>query len=110
MKCAELSERHSSLWERCPHCGEPGLFPNVRAAQAEAGDLDRRYQAAKPSADPQILAQFEGAMSFSRSVLNRSIFEVMRLATSDSQLYNTYYQQLESEARIPEGNEWDAIR
>ena len=110
MLCKRCENLIPPSWVRCPHCAEPGLFPNVRAAQDEVAELIQRYEQAARIANPGVLAAFVEEMSSSRAVLNRPLEEVIRLAVSDNHLYNSFEQQIESEARIPEGNYWDSIR
>jgi hypothetical protein len=49
-------------------------------------------------------------MEVSRAVIARSESETLRLATTTKQLYATYYEQLESKIRLPDGDEWDVVR
>lgn len=100
----------------CPHCARPGLFPNVRAAQAseEAADLDRRYQTALKSACDRgcelVIRDFEQAVQGARAVIARSFHEVFRIATSDNEMCATYYQLVRAQVKLPTGDKWDALR
>jgi len=101
---------------RCPHCAQPGLFPNVRAAasDAEKNALGSRYayflgEAERRGCRNAVLA-FENAASRSQAVICRPPSEVLRLASSDRELYGTYYKALSAGVRLPEGNEWDQLR
>jgi hypothetical protein len=102
--------------ERCPHCGRPGLYPNVDFAseEAEIAALEDRYRAARRALADRGLAQAteacETALGASRAVIARSLGEVQRLASSDKQGYATYYQLIEAEARFPDGDDWDLLR
>lgn len=102
--------------ERCPHCAQPGLFPNVRAAQAtsERQALDRRYQAALREAEGRgaraVVESFEAAAQASQAVMARPLRELDRLASSDRELLSTYYNLLQAEVRLPHGNDWDRLR
>jgi len=102
--------------ERCPHCARPGIFWNVIAADdgEERGELLNRYNTAKADAQrrgvDKVLADFEQAAAASVAVIARSESEVLRLATTTKQLYATYYEQLESNIRLPDGDEWDVVR
>lgn len=102
--------------ERCPHCGEPGIYWNVLAAQeaSEVAALDRRYAVAKKDAASRKadgpLQDFESAIAGSRAVIARTESEVLRLATSTRQLYGSYYQQIEGGVRLPDGDDWDTWR
>ena len=102
--------------ERCPHCARPGLFPNVQLAEAlvEKEELEKRYEQARLSAGKRgtidKLDEFEQVVSQSRAVLARPLSELMRLASSDKQLYASFYQLVESEVKLPSGDKWDKIR
>lgn len=103
-------------WERCPHCALPGLFPNVRAAEASAEReaLGRRYEGAlRTAADcgtGEKIAQFEEAVAGSKAVLARSMRELDRLSSSDQELFTTYYGLLRGEVWLPHDNKWDRLR
>jgi hypothetical protein len=100
----------------CPHCGRPGLFPNVDAATdpPERAALQQRYETAKSNAKSRGVAdkllRFEELLNSSRAVISRPLGEVQRLVSSDSQLYATYYQLLEAGVRLPSGSKWDVLR
>src|ERR1700686_4007359 len=100
----------------CPHCGRPGYFWNVLAADDpdERAALDRRYQAARTDAIARKadggLQNFENALAGSSAVISRSQSDVLRLATNTRQLYGTYYQMVEAGLRLPDGDEWDVLR
>jgi hypothetical protein len=114
--CPECSNNIPQPAERCPHCGKPGIFWNVQAAQdaTEQAALEQRYQSAKNAAIAQgsnlPLQDFEVAVAKSRAVIARSLSDVLRLVTSDKQLYATYYQMREAGLRLPEGSKWDVLR
>ena len=100
----------------CPHCGRPGLYPNVEDAEDpdERAALDRRYQAALTESATrgadQALKDFEAATANSRAVLARSPSELLRMANSDHELYATYYKLIRAGVRLPTGGEWDFRR
>jgi hypothetical protein len=100
----------------CPHCGRPSYYPNVDMANEvdERAALENRYQAAKRDAVSRNadvpLQDFENSVRVSQAVLARSDIEVHRLASSDKQLYATYYQLTEAGVRLPEGDQWDMLR
>src|SRR6266571_2723029 len=102
--------------DKCPHCGLPGLFPNVRAAAdpSEIAALERRYRSAKQDTLARCagksLDDFEVAVANSMAILARSDNELQRLATSDNELYATYYQLLAAGVRLPAGDKWDTLR
>jgi hypothetical protein len=114
--CPDCTNEIPQPAERCPHCGRPGVFWNVIAAEdpAERAALERRYKAAKADAvarnADRNLQDFENALGESKAVIARSEIEVNRLASSDRQLYATYYELTESGIRLPEGEQWDILR
>src|SRR2546430_6468060 len=98
--CNECHNEVPQPSERCPHCGRPGYFWNVIAAEdpAETSALERRYLAAKREAigrgADKALQDFENVLSGSKAVITRSESEVLRLATSTRQLHATYYRMI----------------
>lgn len=114
--CPECSNEIPQPAERCPHCGRPGIFWNVIAATeaVEQAALDGRYRTAIADATSRkvanIVQDFEAAVSQSSVVIARQEGEVLRLATSTRQLYGSYYQQIESGLRLPDGDQWDIVR
>jgi hypothetical protein len=114
--CSDCGNEFIVSEERCPHCGRPGLYPNVYAAKEadEAKALQARYDSAKRDAAARgvasTVAGFEAEVAASRAVIARSDAEVQRLITSDNQLYATYYKLIGSGVRLPDDNKWDALR
>lgn len=100
----------------CPVCREAVGFPNVRACDTpdEKVALDARYRNAMRSARGKgsrtILRRFEDAVGRSKAVICRSLSVVQRFMSDDEQLYNTFYNMVDSNARIPEDNRWDRSR
>lgn len=101
---------------QCPHCGRPGLFPNVRAASQpeERAALDRRHADARRDADARgcgtVADAFLAKVDGSRAVIARPFGEVERLARNDREVYSTYYKQVEAEIRLPDASQWDPLR
>lgn len=116
ISCPECTNEIPQPAERCPHCGRPGYFWNVISADDadERAALERRYQAAKADAVSRradgCLEDFENATDGSKAVIVRPEHDILRLATSTRQLYGTYYQQIEAELRLPDGEKWDTFR
>jgi hypothetical protein len=114
--CPECKNDIPQPAERCPHCGRPGIFWNVIAASdaAEQVALDSRYVTAMADAVSRgvvhVVQDFESVVSKSGAVIARSEGEVLRLATSTRQLYATYYQQVDSGLKLPDGDEWALVR
>jgi hypothetical protein len=102
--------------DRCPHCGRAIDFPNIRAAEdpLEKDALKRRYNTAKKEmlalGRENTLLSFERAIADSNAVIARSVNEVYRLASSDSEVYSTFYKILDSGIRLPRGDKWDILR
>ena len=101
---------------QCPHCARPSRFPNVLDASddTEKQSLDRRHQTAIQEADARgcgtQVRLFEAEAACSRAVLARSVLVVEQLATSDCQLYATYYKLIRAGVRVPTGEKWDKLR
>ncbi len=116
IKCEFCPYTFPDSLSSCPHCARPALFPNVSRAERanEREALSNRYQAAVQGAEKRgceaTVQAFEAEAARSESVIARSYAETLRLATADHNLYSTYYQQLESDLRVPEGSKWDLLR
>jgi len=86
----------------------------VRAAQGEQPALDRRYQDALAEAGTrgadQAAQQFEAAAQTSKAVIARPLRDIERLASSDRELYPTFYGLIEGEVRNSFGDKWDDMR
>ena len=114
--CAHCKNDMPGSASICPHCGRPGLYPNVRAAEdpAEVAALDGRYLAAFNDATARgadaNLRDFEGKIKQSRAVLARTANELQRLATSDNQIYATYYDLLRAGVISHAGDRWALLR
>jgi hypothetical protein len=114
--CKDCGNDIPLSWNFCSHCGRPGLFPNVRAAQMEPERtaLDARYQAALRAAEGRgcrkVAEEFEAEARRSKAVISRALQEAEILAGSDQELYTTYYKKLDAEIRLPHGNKWDRLR
>lgn len=115
-KCDHCSNVIPPSAERCSACALPGTFPNVRAAEqdAETQALETRYQGAIGDAaargDEVRVREFETATSGSVAVIARSVNELVRLASSENELYATYYGLSDGGSRIPKGDKWDRLR
>jgi hypothetical protein len=114
--CSDCGNSFHLSQPQCPHCGRPGLYGNVYAAEDadEVNALEERYQLAKHDAATRgsdtAIGNFETALLNSQAVIARPVNEVQRLATSDNELYATYYQLLNSPIRLPTGEKWDVLR
>lgn len=57
-----------------------------------------------------MLDDFEAAATASQAVLARSPGELLRLATSDREIYATFYDLIEGGIRVPASDHWDFRR
>jgi hypothetical protein len=117
LTCGYCSNTFPLSCDRCPHCGEPGIFSNVRAAEekAEQQALLKRYdkaikEALARGADSVVNAFEVEITAKAVAVIARSANEVQRLATSDNEVYATFYQLTEARVKVPKGEKWDALR
>lgn len=117
MRCRFCLNDFEMPAERCPHCAEPGIFPNVEATQEQKGmnELDLHWRAALADAATRgcdaIVQEFAAACTgSSKAVISRWIDEIERLARTDKQIYASYYQQRRAQLRQPDGDKWDALR
>jgi hypothetical protein len=116
VRCRACSNEFEMPAERCPHCAEPGIFPNVEATQEQKDldELDRRLQNALVHAGARgcgaLVQDFAAACAGSQAVISRWIDEIERLARTDKQVYASYYQQRRAQLRQPDGDRWDALR
>lgn len=116
MDCPLCGSPVSENLRNCPACQADVGFPNVRAAEQpeERDALLKRVEEAKVSTAARncsdVLQDFMLTVLSSRVVLCRGFSVLARLASSDTQLYATYYGEIEAESRLPEDNEWDRFR
>ncbi len=116
MKCTNCKEEVPMHVRSCVVCGADVGFPNVRAASTveESSALQLRFDESKKHADShgcsEILDSFRTAVANSSAVVCSSLSKVHELLSSDNLLYQTFYQVIGSEGRLPENNEWDKIR
>ena len=114
--CTHCGHDFPATRDHCPHCGWPLLAPNVAAAGTpdETAALERRYAEAVAALEErgarEAGAALEAALQGSRCVCARAVAEVHRLATSDRQLYATFYEMVEAGVVVPEDGEWDRRR
>ncbi|GGF74933.1 hypothetical protein GCM10011332_31220 [Terasakiella brassicae] len=88
----------------------------MRAAndKAELDALENRVNTAEEYAKAQNctnqLNAFEADVKTSGAVICRPLGEIKALTASNNVLYTTFYNQVDGQQRIPEDNEFDAIR
>lgn len=116
MKCPSCGSPVPASVRDCPACQMDVGFPNVRAAELpqERQALLARLDVARVSAEAGrynvVLEDFIAAVLDSRVVLCRSLLLLSRLASADTELFATYYGEVEGGSRFPEDNEWDKLR
>jgi len=116
MKCLNCHEEIPEHVRSCVVCGADAGYPNVRAAlhSEETTALELRVKEAEENANLQgcdgILKSFRKDVANSSAVVCCSLGKLNELASSDNLLYQTFYQAIGSEARLPEDNEYDTIR
>lgn len=100
----------------CVVCGADAKVPNLRAANIkdEVEALRQRVRNAEREAALQgcekVFNDFRKAVASSSAVVCRSLGQVSDVVSSDNQLFATFYQNVNGDARLPEDNEWDRIR
>lgn len=116
ISCPECANEIPQPAQQCPHCGRPGRFWNVIAAEdaQERDALKHRYDGAKADAVKRgadaVLQHLESALTNSTAVMARSESELLLVAGNTRRLFATYYQQIESGSRLPDGDEWAGVR
>jgi RNA polymerase subunit RPABC4/transcription elongation factor Spt4 len=113
VSCAFCTNNVPPSASRCPHCGQPSLFPNVVIAHSEQSSLQNRYDnaisLALTSGAITNVNDFERTVNKSCAVVNRSLSELQRLVGSDFEVYATYYRLSEG-IRLQKGEEFDSLR
>jgi hypothetical protein len=101
---------------QCPHCGWPGLYPNVVQAELERTEWQDRHQqalgACAADLDP-VARRFENTVGDSHAVMCVKASEAHRIVFADNELKATYYATADTRfprAQPPEGTDWNAIR
>lgn len=113
MDCTFCKNNIPPSVSRCPHCGQPSLFPNVNIANEEQSFLQDRYEKAVAEALARgaeaNVEGFEKILDKSYAVINRSLNELERLIGSDFEVYATYYHLSEG-IRLQKGEKFDSLR
>ncbi len=99
---------------RCEVCEEPVGFPNVRLAEKESATLQSKYEDSLASIDAReirpIIDIFEDSLQSARVVVAKSLDSFIATLNSGNQLITTFYNQVASNARLAENNDWDPYR
>ncbi len=116
MKCTNCGEEAPDFMCSCVVCGYNLGYPNVRAALLNMEVDALKYRVEKVENDinlkkcDSILKDFRDTVAHSSAVINCSLGRIYELASSDNNLYTTFYQAVGSESRLPENNGWDKAR
>lgn len=100
----------------CPMCGQDAGFPNVRLAGSdrERAAVTERLARGQVSADTRNsrvqLDAFGQAVLQSRAVMNRSLGALHSWVNGANPLFISFHQQVRSQSRGPQDNEWDRQR
>lgn len=103
VRCSNCNHSFNEADDRCPKCAADVGFPNVRAAAAEAGALDKRYQTAFDLARKQgshdSLTNFEAHMQRTFAVINVKLGFLYSFVSDDKLLYTNYHRAVSSQTR-----------
>jgi hypothetical protein len=114
IKCAKCGNKVSFHRRTCEVCENDIGFPNVRLAKDEEGELLARYKEAFESASAKnttdVLVSFEKFLENTNVIITRSLSKLIELANQENQMLTTFYSDINANARIAGGNEWDRGR
>ena len=116
MKCPQCGHDVRDHERNCPVCQRDCGYPNVRAAERpeEVRALEERLRSAEAAAAARgcesVLVEFRNAARSSLAVLCQSLSKVMKLVSSDNELYASFYQLVGLGARRPEDTEIEMQR
>ncbi len=116
MKCTNCREEVPDHVRSCVVCGTDVGYPNVRAAlrDEELSALKLRVKEVEDDVSlrgcESVLAKFCQHAAKSSAVVGCPLGKINDLLSSDKQLYETFYQAVGGESRLPEDNEPDKIR
>lgn len=112
-KCKSDIPAHVTL---CIVCGANVGYPNVRYAERpeEKAALERRLTEARISAvakgSSERLAAFGQAVSASKAVICKPLGDLDSMVKGDGQLMQAYHPAVRAQLRMPQNNEFDAVR
>lgn len=94
LTCENCGEDVQDIEERCPTCGDPAGFPNVRVAYREQDELENRYneaiELARSNGYEASLQEFDESMSSSYAVINDKLRFIFQFITNEKALYSNY--------------------
>jgi len=114
--CRNCRTEIPSYVDRCVGCGHDVGFPNDRAAAAftEVDALNRNYQQARArcatTGTAAVADLLETELRASTAVICKPWGVINTLLNRDSRLLQTFHQEVESEGRTPEANDFDRER
>jgi len=104
--CSNCGAHVRAHEKNCKSCDTFCGYPNVRKAEDEVRELDRRYDSAVGAANGRsrgaIFAAYERALADSVAVVCRSLDQVKALLSVDSAVYTSFYRQRSSGGRRAE--------
>lgn len=115
-KCEFCSETVPGAANQCPHCWQPGLFPNVRQAMnpLEQTSLDARYTESVSMATSRGFSQavelLQDILSRTTVVVSMKALNFLHFISSNRSLYSNFYKLTQAGCRIPEDDEWSMLR
>lgn len=114
--CAKCGAPIPDHVDRCVGCAADVGFPNVRAARREeqVSALKRRYRRAKRQSAlrgvDKLVNLLEAQLKQSVAVICKPWGEINTFLRRNNRLLETFHQDVEAEARMPERNEFDRFR
>lgn len=102
--------------DRCRHCQGSVDFPNVRLCmrQTEIDALESRYiDAVHATSDIQkdrVFAYQSAVATNSKAVFNRTLAVLATSLSSEDDISNNFYAQVDAALRLPQSDEWNKVR
>lgn len=102
----------------CPHCGQPSLFPNVRASNApdQVAKLTERFDLAIKDAEKRGCEAQVGAFADkckrSQAMMGYSLEKLNRASNAGTEIFEGYHQRenLRARSEIPSEPDWQTLR
>ena len=104
----------NSAGTSCDVCQSPIGFPNVRAAQSDQQALVDRFDLEMASIKirkiDDVASEFIEAVNKANVVIARSMLDLIPMIQNSNKLFATFHNQVASNARLAENNEFDPKR
>lgn len=118
LNCEECGQEFNISHTCCPHCGRPGMFPNVTLAgiPEEKDKLTAKRNASllecKSKNTFDIAASFEDACKKSRAVFTFGVQKLFRMIGTGTDIRETYYdlERLVNRTSPQTGKNWSTVR